>query len=246
MSGTLLYAFLTGITTGGLSCYAVQGGLLTGAVARTVEKRTHKRNRMANLHQPILLFLFAKLLIHALLGFLLGMVGTAFKLTPFTQGLFQLAIGVFMVGNGLRLLNVSPIFRYFTFEPPRSLTRFIRRKSKDNQEWTTPALLGILTILIPCGITQVMMATAMGAKSPAEGAGILAAFVLGTTPVFFLATYSAVQIGAMFEKHFIRFIAVAILIFGFISVDTGLNLVGSPFSASRLWLRLKGETPAVV
>jgi uncharacterized protein len=34
-----------------------------------------------------------------------------------------------MLGSALRLLNVHPIFRYFVFEPPAFLRRFIRKKA---------------------------------------------------------------------------------------------------------------------
>ena len=34
----LLLAFITGLTTGGLSCLAVQGGLLASSLANQIEK----------------------------------------------------------------------------------------------------------------------------------------------------------------------------------------------------------------
>src|SRR6185369_10852669 len=37
-SGRVMVAFITGLTTGGLSCLAVQGGLLASSLARQVEQ----------------------------------------------------------------------------------------------------------------------------------------------------------------------------------------------------------------
>src|SRR5262245_16527971 len=37
-SGRLMVAFITGLTTGGLSCLAVQGGLLASSLARQIEQ----------------------------------------------------------------------------------------------------------------------------------------------------------------------------------------------------------------
>ncbi len=44
MNNLVLVAFLTGLTAGGLSCFAVQGGLLTGSIAQQVET-TYKKSR---------------------------------------------------------------------------------------------------------------------------------------------------------------------------------------------------------
>src|SRR5512133_3442618 len=127
-------AFLTGLTTGGLSCMAVQGGLLAGSLANQIETTMLEKGKKGlhpQLALPIVLFLLSKLVVYTLAGFLLGALGSVFQLTPFTRALLQLAIGIFIIGNALRMLNVHPIFRYFSFEPPAGLTRFIRRKAKN-------------------------------------------------------------------------------------------------------------------
>jgi len=146
----------------------------------------------------------------------------------------QAAIGIFMIGNALRMFNVHPILRYFSFEPPSSVTRLIRRASKKDQTAVAPLLLGALTVLIPCGVTQAMMALAVGTGSAWMGAVILFAFVLGTSPVFFGLTYLATRLGALFEKNFTRVVALVLLVLGVWTVDTGLNLMGSPVSLSRI------------
>lgn len=250
-----LAAFITGLTTGGLSCLAVQGGLLTSSIARQLENDTrqliaknagngkrsasklqsvplqNKRSAMA-----ILLFLSAKLIAYTLVGFLLGALGSVFQLTPMLQGAFHILLGVFMVGNALRMLNVHPIFRYLTFEPPRSLTRFIRRTARTSQsEFSTPIILGLLTVFIPCGVTQTVMALAMAAGNPVQGALLLFAFTLGTSPIFFVLAYLFTSLGAKLERGFMLITAALILFLGIISLDTGLNLVGSPVSVSRLF-----------
>ncbi|HMN61348.1 MAG TPA: cupredoxin domain-containing protein, partial [Anaerolinea sp.] len=84
------------------------------------------------------------------------------------------------------------------------------------------------------GVTQSMMALAVGAGTPWLGAVIMFSFILGTTPVFFGLTYLATRLGALFEKNFTRVVAVALLVLGIWTVDTGLNLMGSPVSLSRI------------
>ena len=145
-----------------------------------------------------------------------------------------------MVGNALRMLNVHPIFRYFVLEPPSFVTRYIRRKSKDQSSALTPLFLGALTVFIPCGVTQAMMAVAMATGSPVAGATIMFAFVLGTSPVFFAVAYLATTLGARLEKNFMRIVAVIVLVLGLISIDSGLTLAGWPYSVSNLRMAAAG------
>ncbi|HPS42671.1 MAG TPA: sulfite exporter TauE/SafE family protein [Anaerolineaceae bacterium] len=243
---SLLVAFITGLTTGGLSCMAVQGGLLASSLANQIEQDVRKSAKKKGkgsfkLALPILLFLAAKLLAYTVLGALLGALGQVLQLTPTMQAILQFAIAIFMIGNALRMLNVHPIFRYFTFEPPASVTRYLRRKSKGGGSWFTPLFLGALTVLIPCGVTQTMMAAAIATGNPLQGAALMFAFVLGTSPVFFVLSYFATRLGALLEKYFVRIVAVVLLVLGFLAFDTGLNLLGSPVSLTRLVNNLRGN-----
>lgn len=240
-------AFITGLTTGGLSCLAVQGGLLASSLAAQIESdlQTGKRTKKGSparaaaqprLAQPILVFLAAKLAAYTLLGFLLGLVGSMFQLSPLTRAALQIAIGIFMLGSALRMLNVHPIFRVFAFEPPAFLRRRIRKTAASSESsLAAPLFLGLLTVLIPCGITQAMMAAALSTADPLQGAALMFAFTLGTSPVFFAVAYFATQLGARLEKHFMRFVAVVVLILGIVAIDTGINLAGSPVSLTRLF-----------
>jgi sulfite exporter TauE/SafE len=185
--------------------------------------------------QPILLFLLAKLVAYTILGALLGAVGSVLQLTPLMSAILYFAIGIFMLGNGLRMLKVHPIFRYFVIEPPSALTRFIRRKSKSDASLVTPLFMGTLTIFLPCGVTQAMMAVALGTGSALQGATLMFAFILGTSPLFFTVSYFATRLGAVVEKYFTRMVAATLLVLGLVSIDAGLNLAGSPVSFTILY-----------
>jgi sulfite exporter TauE/SafE len=145
----------------------------------------------------------------------------------------MVAIGVFMIGNGLRMLNVHPIFRYFSFEPPKFITRYIRRTAKGT-DTLTPLFLGALTVFIPCGVTQAMMAAALGTGSALMGAALMFAFTLGTSPVFFAIAYLTTELGSRMEKYFMRFVAAVVLVLGLVTVNGGLNILGSPLSFQNM------------
>ncbi len=252
----LMVAFITGLTTGGLSCLAVQGGLLASSLAHQIEqdyagqvssKNPNKTAVRTNSAFPIFIFLIAKIAAYTLLGALLGFAGSYLALSPITRAVLMIAIGVFMIGNALRMFNVHPIFRYFSIEPPKFITRYIRRTAKGTDTFT-PIFLGVLTIFIPCGVTQAMMATALGTGSAAMGAALMLAFTLGTSPVFFIIAYLTTELGSKLEKFFMRFVAVVVLILGFITLDGGLNLIGSPFSFQNLtrnWLPSQADSAPV-
>jgi len=250
----LLIAFLTGLTTGGLSCLAVQGGLLASSVAQEIEKEYQPRHRHGqgrskslpppNSGLPILLFLAAKLAAYTLLGLLLGWVGSMLQLSPTVQAVLLIGIGLFMLGNALRMLDVHPVFRYFVIQPPRFLTRYIRRTAKNGDSYATPLLLGALTVFIPCGVTQAMMAVAMGSGNPLQGAAIMFAFTLGTSPVFFTVAYLATQLGARLESWFLRVTAIVVLGLGLVSINSGLTLAGSPLSVTNLFQSAPPPAPA--
>ncbi|MCU0508888.1 MAG: sulfite exporter TauE/SafE family protein [Anaerolineae bacterium] len=279
----ILLAFVTGLTTGGLSCLAVQGGLLAGSVALEVEKNVAaapvpapaaasgkstkagaKRDASAGVAsvpdvaaarpqraaRPIVLFLTAKVIAYTILGFLLGWLGSMFQLTPTMRMVLLVIIGAFMIGTALRMLNVHPIFRYFALEPPRFITRYIRRKSKGEADAFTPLFLGALTVLIPCGVTQAMMAVAMASGDPLVGATTMFAFTLGTTPVFFALAYLATRLGQRMEKAFVRVVAIALIVFGLVSIDSALTLGGFPYSFTNMRMAMSGgrasEQPVAV
>lgn len=220
--------FLTGLTTGGLSCMAVQGGLLATAVADDA----HARQMLA---KTIGLFLTAKLVAYTALGFLLGWLGTVVQLSSITRGLLQLLVAIFLVGTALRMFDVHPLFRIFAIQPPKFLTRWLRRFSKDGEaSAATPVFLGGLTVLIPCGVTQAMMALALSTSNPWQGALLMASFTFGTMPIFFTLSYLATKLGQTLQHRFNLVAAGLILVLGIYSLEGSLNVLGSPISYSVL------------
>jgi hypothetical protein len=155
----------------------------------------------------------------------------------------MIAIGVFMLGNALRMLNVHPIFRYFSIEPPKFITRYIRRTAKNGTEMATPLFLGALTVFIPCGVTQAMMGAALATGRASMSAALMFAFTLGTSPVFFLVAYLTTKIGARLEAFFMRFVAVAVLVLGLVTLNSGLNLIGSPLSFENITRGMSSPSP---
>lgn len=235
--------FLTGLTVGGLTCLAVQGGLLASVIAASegeeVKKKINKRNPVL----PTLAFLLAKLLAYMGLGFLLGAFGGAIGISVAAQTTMQLVAGVYMIFIALNLLDVHPIFRYFVIQPPKFLTRHVRNQSR-SKELFAPLFLGAMTIFIPCGTTLAIEALAISSANPFSGAAIMGAFILGTSPVFFGVGWLTSVLGDNYRTKFLKFAAIAVLYLGLTSLNGALVALGSPIAFNpKTSVKLYSEAP---
>ncbi len=226
---TPLAALITGLTTGALSCFAVQGGLLVGLLARRREEG-QILTRWQRLLLPVAAFLVAKIVVYTLLGFGLGWLGDKIQLTTSVRIWLQALAGTFMVLTGIRLVFPS-VFPWLAFTPPASIRRLVRRSAR-SEAIVAPALLGALTILIPCGVTQAMEVTAISSGSVLQAGAILFAFTLGTAPLFFLIGVLAK--GTTFLQSRLRYVAAAVVVgLGLYAVNGTLVLADSSYSVQR-------------
>jgi len=216
--------FLTGLTTGGLTCLALQGGLLASTLVNTSGKVARIRG--------ISLFLIAKLIVYTIVGFILGYLGKVFAFTPQTLGFLNIFIALFMLGVAFEALKLHPIFRYFLIQPPKFLRRLIFRQEENKGDFSALAL-GIFTVLIPCGTTQAILALAVSGGNPIQGALTLFFFVLGTIPIFFALAYLATQLGENYKKFFARFVAVVLILLSIYTLSNGLRLLGINFTIKK-------------
>lgn len=230
--GNLATVFLTGLLTGGLTCMAVQGGLLAATLATAEEERLEEKAKGGNA-LPILAFLISKLIAYTILGALLGFLGSFFQLSIPLRVMLQIAVAIFMIGTAANILEIHPIFRYFAIQPPKFLTRFVRNQSKSKSIFA-PALLGAFTIFIPCGTTQAMMALSVATGKPLLGAGIMFAFILGTSPVFFILGYFATKLGDLFHESFMRLAAFALILLAIFNINNAISLTGSNLTLENI------------
>lgn len=230
----LWVVFLTGLTVGGLTCLAVQGGLLASVIAAREEKEIEARKNIKNSLWPVGIFVIAKLVAYTLLGFLLGAFGGALNISQGVQIWMQGIAGIYMVAVALNLLNIHPFFRYVVFQPPRFLTKLVRNQSK-SKDLFAPGLLGAMTIFIPCGTTLAMEALAISSGNAFSGMLIMFFFVLGTIPLFFgLGSLTSI-LGDKFRARFLKLAAILVLYLGITSVNGALVASGSPFSLQNLY-----------
>lgn len=221
--------FVTGLTVGGLTCLAVQGGLLASVIAAREEESALGKGTAKHAMYATGVFLVTKYIAYVVLGFILGAFGGALNIGGRVQTIMQLVAGLYMIAVALNLLNIHPIFRYAIIQPPRFLTRMVRNQSK-SKDLFAPALLGGMTIFIPCGTTIAMEALAISSANAFIGASIMAVFILGTMPLFFGIGALTSVMGEAFKSKFLKLAAVAVIYLGVTSINGSLTALGSPFT----------------
>ena len=253
----LLLIFITGLTTGGLSCLALQGGLLASVIANQKEEEYKNITEDTNKEKdklsgttsakknfslksfdvldwmPVAIFLGTKLIVHTILGFSLGMVGSVISLSLGVRLVFQILTALFMFATAMNLLDVHPIFRYIVFQPPKFLQRMVRNSSKSKALFA-PFILGLMTIFIPCGVTQAMEVLAINSGNPVSGALILFFFVLGTIPLFAILGVATAKLSEGWYKKFTKIAAAALVIMTIYSLNGVLLVVNSPITLNKI------------
>ncbi|MEI8232222.1 MAG: sulfite exporter TauE/SafE family protein [bacterium] len=227
--------FLTGLTSGGITCAAMQGGILASTIANQKLGPDDSQHRDDII--PVAGFLTAKLLSHIILGFLLGALGSAISLSLNVRLFFQAFAALFMFASAMNLLEVHPIFRYLAFTPPKFARQLIKNNSRANQIFA-PSLLGLFTVLIPCGVTQAMEVLAISSGSAVSGALIMGAFVLGTIPMFILIGVATARLSEVSKGIFLRAAAILLIAMALYSLNGILQVTDNPYSLQRLGPRL--------
>ncbi len=228
--------FLTGLTTGGFTCAAMQGGILASLIASQKQQKVTRGFGFDD-WGPVAAFLAAKWLSHLVLGALLGWLGSVVELSLTVRLVFQGLAALYMLATAGNLLEIHPIFRYACVTPPR----FVYRLVKNPQFGTTlfaPIVFGLLTVFIPCGVTQAMAILAVTSGSALAGALTMGAFVAGTIPVFALIGIGTARLGEVWRRDFLRLAALALIYLAASSLNGILKVLDSPYSLERLGPRL--------
>lgn len=262
----LAAVLVTGLFAGGVSCAAVQGGLLTGLITRqrtptpspgpahscqscgshasltTPDTATTcaipsaqpstRRGQLGEDLAPVCGFLAGKLISHTVLGALLGTLGGAAQLSIGARIWLQIGAGLLIVILGLAHLGL-PGFRRIAIEPPLSWMRIVRNQAR-SQAALAPALLGVATVLIPCGVTLSVEALALTTGSAWAGAATMAVFVLGSSPLFAALGYAARKAATAWRGRLAVLTGLTVVALGLYTLNGGFELAGSPVAASRI------------
>ncbi len=239
--------FGAGLLAGATTCAVAQGGLLVGLIARR-QKAAVAAGRPARPGAvgadlvPVTGFLLGKLVSLGLAGLLLGALGSLVGLNARVGGFATASAGVLMVVLGLSTVGVPPFDR-IVLAPPASWTRPVRRSTR-SASGLAPFLLGLATLLIPCGVTVSMMLLAATSGSALAGGAVMALFVLGTAPMFAVFGYVTQRYAGGRSRGLGTALGAVVVVIGLVTLNGALVSLGSPATVQRAMAAVTGGTQA--
>ena len=218
--------FLVGITAGLSTCMALVGGLILGISARHAE--IHPEASAAEKFRPHIFFNLGRIGGYAVLGGLLGMVGSTIQFSSTTLGIMTLVVGFVMLMLGLKLIGIFPRLESAGLTLPKSIGRLLGIKNEHTKEYSHKGAMitGALTFFLPCGFTQAMQLYAVSTRSFAQGALIMGIFALGTAPGLLSIGGLASAVKGVFAKRFFKFAGVLVIFLAMFNITNGYNLSG--------------------
>lgn len=218
-------ALLIGIVASVSTCLALVGGIVLSFGDMYPVKEDHKHPLIAKA-TPHIYFHIGRILGFALLGGLLGLVGSKINYSASFTGYLTVLVAIIMFYIGLQILNLAPNITKLGFHLPKTFAGKIS-KLQDGNHNLAPALIGVLTFFVPCGFTQSMQLIAITSKSLLTGALVMGFFALGTMPVLFSLGLGSTYAQKNKFSFFHKVIGVVIVLFALYSANSGLALTGN-------------------
>lgn len=224
----VIIALILGFVASLSTCLALVGGIVLSFGEAYPIQEDRKHPWMSRL-TPHLYFHAGRIGGFAILGGLLGLIGSKLNYSVQFTGVITIVVAIVMLYIGLQVLGFVPNIAKLGFTLPKGLAHKVDAL-KESDHHLMPIIIGALTFFVPCGFTQTMQLAAVASGSFITGALIMAAFGLGTMPVLlgigFGSSYASKdRFGILNEL-----IAVIIIFFALYSLNSGLVLAGSSFS----------------
>lgn len=211
---TPITSFIIGLIASVSSCLAIVGGLILSLSAKVSQDNIDDKKNLV-------LFHVGRIVSFAILGGLLGMLGSAIGISFTLGAILGLIAATVMLLLGLNLMG---IFAKSKITLPSGIFKFFR---KIEHKTLTPLLIGFGTFFLPCGFTQSMQIAALSSGSFLTGALIMFAFVLGTFPVLALLSFGSASLAhSKFAPLFFKVAGVVVVGLGIFSLLGGLAGIG--------------------
>lgn len=231
--GGMLVALVLGLAAGFSTCMALIGGLVLGfsanhaTLATSVSVSRGARSFLVRM-RPHLAFNAGRVVGFALLGALLGGLGSTLSLPTRALAALVLAVAAVMFLLGVRLTGVSPRLAAWSPRLPTGFARILGVGSPGAGSYShlRTALIGAATFFLPCGFTQAVQLYALSTTSPLLGGAVMATFAVGTTPgLFALGAVPKLTSGRR-QITVLRVVGVAVLAFAILNATSGIQLLG--------------------
>ena len=219
--------FLIGLFAAISTCIAVVGGLLLAMAGKYNE--SHPDLTGIQKLKPHIYFNAGRVAGYTAFGAAIGGLGSVLTLSPRANGYLIILVSAVMLMLGFQLLHIFPWLRRFSPKMPKFIGHKIHDLSmKENK--SAPFVLGASTFFLPCGFTQSLQLYVLASGDWRIGALTMLTFSLGTMPALFsLSAISSFAKGA-FQKHFLKFAGVLVVLLSVFNINNGLTLAGYNFN----------------
>jgi len=207
-------SFIIGLIASVSSCLAVVGGLVLSLSAKISQDNISDTKTFTLFHA-------GRLASFAVLGGVLGAIGSAIGINFTFTAILGILASVVMLLLGLNLVGV---FEKNKVALPSGIFNFFRRIEHKTY---TPLVLGFATFFLPCGFTQSMQVQALSSGSFMSGLIIMLAFALGTLPMFLLLSFGSASFAH--GKHaplFFKSAGIVVIGLGLFALLAGLAGLG--------------------
>lgn len=174
----------------------------------------------------ILLYQAGRITTYAILGALLGLIGSAFGVL-FNQKLLSLTIGVVLVSFGV-IHCWGKYSSKMAYWQGRLGTPIARLLSKYANYPGYGLIAGFLNGLLPCGMVYLALATALNNGSADKGAIFMVGFGLGTTPLLLAVSFSGLFLRKRLRINTAKLLPYFMLFTGILLILRATDL-GIPF-----------------
>jgi len=257
-STSSLFTFLGfGLLAGMSSCAALVGGIVLSMSKQWNSLYSENQTASKKL-QPHIMFNLGRLVSYAILGGVLGAIGSRLQISAQFTGYLVVAVSLLMVALGLQMLGVKAFRKFQMGYPlglPKSATRYIANENNFQAKYA-PFIMGALTFFLPCGFTITAQSLALLSGNVVQGSLIMGAFALGTMPVLFFIGLSSVKFYSKpnLAERFSKVAGFLVLFFALFNISnqatvlgfTGFNLNKTPISISQDGLALIVEGVQVI
>lgn len=210
--------FVFGLLAGISSCAALVGGMILSLS----KKWTRYKAR------PHILFNAGRLLSFAVMGAVLGEVGSRLQVSLSLASILVIVVSAMMIVFGLQMIGVRALAG-FSITVPKFITRRIANEDNFQGEWL-PFLLGATTFFLPCGFTITTQGLALLSGDLVRGSLIMTAFALGTLPVLIFIGFSSARLfkNPHWSQNFSQVAGILVLFFAVFNINSQLNRLGLP------------------
>ncbi|MFH1561613.1 MAG: sulfite exporter TauE/SafE family protein [Patescibacteria group bacterium] len=217
--------FVFGLLAGVSTCAALVGGIVLSMSSQWLSLYGQQESTLTKL-QPHFLFNGGRLLAFAIWGFLLGSLGSALQISLTATSLLAIAVSVLMLFLSLQMLGVG-MFNRFRLGTPKLLTRLVADETNFKGK-LMPFLMGMATLLLPCGFTITVQSLALLSGDPWQGFLIMSSFALGTLLPLLGIGLSNIKLSKdpHLSGQFLKVAGILVFFFALYNINSQLNILG--------------------